>query len=219
VLARIGNRAVKTVNKPTRSCDHCKRDLTDDGCTAFGKVFHKDCFRCHGCKKKLDGKFFSKDDNAYCAKCHKANQEQCSVCQQKIVGDCVVNNNTYYHPGCMKCHVCDEPLKGSYFFFQNKPICEKDFKETQQICSVCEEVIEGTYYQLNDQIFCEKDYMAHMDKCGKCEKDIEGKVIRITGSVFHPDCFTCEVCDQSMVGMTFSTDDKNRIYCPDDYTR
>ena len=35
--------------------------------------------------------------------------------------------------------------------------------------------------------------MAHMDKCGKCDKEIEGKVIRITGSVFHPDCFTCEV--------------------------
>ena len=66
-------------------------------------------------------------------------------------------------------------------------------QETQQICSVCEEVIEGTYYQLNDQVYCEKDYMAHMDKCGKCDKEIEGKVIRITGSVFHPDCFTCEV--------------------------
>lgn len=58
---------------------------------------------------------------------------------------------------------------------------------------MCEEVIEGTYYQLNDQVFCEKDYLAHMDKCGKCDKEIEGKVIRITGSVFHPDCFTCEV--------------------------
>jgi hypothetical protein len=219
VLARIGNRAVKTVNKPARSCDHCKRDLTDDGCTAFGKVFHKECFRCHGCKKKLDGKFFSKDDNAYCAKCHKASQEQCSVCKEKIVGDCVVNNNTYYHPGCMKCHVCEEPLKNSYFFFQNKPICEKDFKETQQVCSVCEEVIEGTYYQLNDQVFCEKDYMAHMDKCGKCDKEIEGKVIRITGSVFHPDCFSCEACSTSLVGQTFSTDDKNKIYCPECYTR
>ena len=29
-------------------------------------------------------------------------QEQCCVCKQKIVGDCVVNNKTFYHPGCMK---------------------------------------------------------------------------------------------------------------------
>ena len=94
--------------------------MTEDGCTAFGKVFHKECFRCHGCKKRLDGKFYSKDDNAYCAKCFKVmsnvgphsllilsysyqnTQEQCCVCKQKIVGDCVVNNKTFYHPGCMK---------------------------------------------------------------------------------------------------------------------
>ena len=73
VLARIGNRAIKTVNKPSsksschrllssyclcyplylfpppacllsswhlfpEQCDHCKRDLTEEGCTAFGKV-------------------------------------------------------------------------------------------------------------------------------------------------------------------------------------
>ena len=83
-------------------CDHCKRDLTEEGCTAFGKVFHKECFRCHGCKKKLDGKFHSKDENAYCTKCFKSTQEQCCVCKEKIVGDCVVNNKTYYHPDCMK---------------------------------------------------------------------------------------------------------------------
>ena len=66
-------------------------------------------------------------------------------------------------------------------------------QETQQVCSVCQEVIEGTYYQLNDQVFCEKDYMGHMDKCAKCDKDIDGHAIRITGSVFHSDCFNCEV--------------------------
>lgn len=219
ILAKIGNRAVKTVNKPTRQCDHCRQPLTDDGCTAFGKVFHKECFRCTGCKKKLDGKFFSKDEKAYCAACYKANQEQCCVCKQKIVGDCVVNNNDHYHPECMKCHICDEPLKGSYFFFQNKPICEKDFKETQQSCSVCGEVIEGTYYQFNGEIFCEKDYMSNMDKCGKCDKEIGGHGIRITGAIFHPECFNCEVCGQNMEDKSFSTDGENKIYCHEDYTK
>ena len=61
------------------SCDHCGRELTEDGCTAFGKVFHKECFRCHGCKKRLDGKFFSKDEHAYCAKCHKVIELQTKV--------------------------------------------------------------------------------------------------------------------------------------------
>ena len=122
------NASTDTFFSSSESCDHCKRELTEDGCTAFGKVFHKECFRCHGCKKKLDGKFFSKDEKAYCANCHKSNQETCTVCKQKIVGDCVVNNNTYYHPECMKCYHCDDKLRGSYLFFQNKPICEKCFK-------------------------------------------------------------------------------------------
>lgn len=207
------------MNKPSKQCDHCKRDLTEEGCTAFGKVFHKECFRCHGCRKKLDGKFHAKDDQAYCAKCFKASQEQCCVCRQKIVGDCVVNNNTYYHPDCMKCHVCDEPLRHSYHFFQNKPICERDFKETQQHCSVCEEVITGTYYSLGDKIYCEKDYMTHMEKCGKCGTEIESEAVRTTGSVYHADCFKCEVCKCSLCDMTFSTDDQNRLYCPQDYTK
>ena len=40
-------------------------------------------------------------EHVHCDK-FQASQEQCCVCRQKIVGDCVVNNNTYYHPDCMK---------------------------------------------------------------------------------------------------------------------
>lgn len=139
-------------------------------------------------------------------------QEQCCVCKQKIVGDCVVNNKTFYHPGCMKvgrpqpqpqpqltwltfqCYVCEEPLRNAYLFFQNKPICEKHFKEAQGSCCVCGNVIEGTYYQLNDKIYCHEDYMAHMgDTCAKCSSSIEGEHVKITGSSFHPQCFNCEV--------------------------
>lgn len=220
ILARIGNRAIKTVNKSNKVCDHCHVELTEDGCTAFGKVYHKDCFRCHGCKKRLDGKFFSKDENAYCAKCFKSTQEQCCVCKQKIVGDCVVNNNTYYHPGCMKCHICDEPLRGSYLFFQNKPICERDFKLRQSVCFVCENPIEGTYYELDGKVYCEEHYMSHMnDTCVRCNSPIEGEHVKITGASFHPACFKCQACQKSLVGKQFSTDDKNRVYCPECYTK
>jgi len=217
VLARIGNRAIKTVTKPTRSCDHCSRELTDDGCTAFGKVFHKECFRCHGCKKKLDGKFFSKDEKAFCGACYKAGQEQCCVCKTKITGDCVVNNNTYYHPHCMRCYVCDDPLRGSYTFFQNKPICERDFKQAQTVCSVCSETIEGTYYQLNDRIYCEQCSQSK-DNCSKCGSQIDGKAVKTTGSVFHPQCFNCEVCDKSLNHKQFTLDSNNLVYCPECYT-
>jgi hypothetical protein len=28
----------------------------------------------------------------------------------------------------MKCYVCGETLRGSYFTYKNQPICEKDYK-------------------------------------------------------------------------------------------
>lgn len=219
VLAKIGNRATKTVNKPTRNCDACILPLTEDGCTAFGKVFHKECFRCKGCTKKLDGKFFTKDDSPFCSKCYKSATEQCCVCKQKIVGDCIENNKTYYHPDCMKCSVCEIKLRGSYHFFQNKPICEKDFQETQQMCSKCGEVIDGTYYSLNGNVFCQKDYNEYAESCGGCGDSISGKVIKIKGGSFHPDCFNCQVCESNLVGVPYSAGEDNKIYCPEDFTR
>jgi hypothetical protein len=42
--------------------------VTLEGCTAFGKVYHKECFKCCVCKKKIDGKFFEKNGKPYCSK-------------------------------------------------------------------------------------------------------------------------------------------------------
>ena len=50
--------------------------------------------------------FVISKQNPHCDKFPvQASQEQCCVCRQKIVGDCVVNNNTYYHPDCMKVYI------------------------------------------------------------------------------------------------------------------
>jgi len=223
ILAKIGNRQVKTVsnNKPSRNCDSCGKVLTEDGHFALGKVFHKECFKCHGCHKKLDGKFFTKDDKPFCRKCHTATTEQCTVCKQKIIGDCVVNNDTFYHPDCMRCSICDVKLRGVYHFFQNKPICDKDFKECMQNCSKCGETIEGTYYTLNDLILCEKDFKEYMETCGACHQPIAGQVIKTCGLKYgyHPECFKCKVCDMNLAGVHFSTDNQDNLYCPNDFNK
>jgi hypothetical protein len=54
------------------------------------------------------------------------------VCKQPIKGDSVESNKKFYHPDCMKCYVCGETLRGSYFTYKNQPICEKDYKVKQQ---------------------------------------------------------------------------------------
>ena len=42
--------------------------IKEDGCTAFGKVYHKECFKCCVCKRRIDGKFFQKNGKPYCEK-------------------------------------------------------------------------------------------------------------------------------------------------------
>ncbi|CEO94237.1 LIM zinc-binding domain-containing protein [Plasmodiophora brassicae] len=58
--------------------------IGDDLCTVCGKkvyavekivaesrLFHKNCFKCHGCSKRLDpGKITSHEGNVYCPPCY-----------------------------------------------------------------------------------------------------------------------------------------------------
>ena len=49
-------------------CGICMKPIKEDGCTAFGKVYHKECFKCCVCKRRIDGKFFQKNGKPYCEK-------------------------------------------------------------------------------------------------------------------------------------------------------
>ena len=51
----------------TGNCGICNKVVTDEGCTAFGKFYHKECFKCCVCKKKIAGKFFERNGKPYCA--------------------------------------------------------------------------------------------------------------------------------------------------------
>ena len=57
----------------------------------------------------------------------------CSVCNQPIKGDSVVSNNKVFHPECMKCYVCGDGLRGTYFTFEDKPICEMHYKVSSTV--------------------------------------------------------------------------------------
>jgi len=151
--------------------------------------------------------------------CHPTSQEKCCVCQQKITGDCILSNNKHYHPGCIKCHICGDPLKEQYYTFMGNPICEADYQNCKQTCAICNVEIDGTYYTVDGQVYCEKDYQEQTDACEKCGEKVIGEHVDITGAVFHPACFKCHVCEKSMVGTPFSADDNKRIYCGPCYTK
>jgi len=220
VRAKIGNRQVKTVNKTIGNCGICKKLITDEGMTAFGKFYHKDCFKCCVCKQKISGKFFERGGKPYCAKDFAKLQDECCICKQKIKGDAIELAKKHYHPECCKCQMCGETVRGKYYVHNGQPICEVDYKSRADKCSVCGEIIVGAYYNIGDKILCENDYKANCESCPRCGNEVSGtEIVRITNACFHPGCFTCVECDKKLVHESFISDDKFNIYCEEDYNR
>merc|ERR1711902_152727 len=132
------------------------------------------------------------------------------------------SNGQNYHSDCMKCSDCGVQLSGRYYSFKDQFICEEDFKKNEKNCHDCGEVIKGPYYTVNsEKVICEKDYKKQLGKCNKCRRIIDGKVLRVSeDAVYHPECFTCTVCDRSLVELKFNFDKgDNKVYCNEDYNK
>jgi hypothetical protein len=219
IQAKIGNRQTKTVEKTIGKCGMCMKPVTVEGCTAFGKVYHKECFKCCVCKRRIDGKFFQKNGKPYCEKDYAKIVEECCVCKQPIKGDCIESGTKAYHPGCLKCFVCQEILRGQYFFYEGEPICEQDYKRRAEKCSECGEPIIGTCYTFDGKNFCEEHYMAKCDNCPKCGEQVTGHMVRTNAAAFHSKCFTCVACNKDLSHDQFILDDQKNIYCTDDWAK
>lgn len=115
----------------------------------------------------------------------------CFACKHKIHGEGTgcTAMGRLFHLHCFTCHVCQSPLQG-------KP-----------------------FYALDGKPFCQADYMNTLEKCCKCTSPILDRILRATGKPYHPQCFTCVVCDLSLDGVPFTVDARNRIHCIEDFHR
>jgi len=219
IKARLGNRATKTVEKSVGKCGVCKKAVGMEGCTAFGKVYHKECFKCSSCKRKIDGKFFERGDKPFCDKCYAKITETCVECKQPIKGDCIEAGKKFYHPRCMRCFVCNDVLMGQFLIYEDQPICEKDYKLRAEKCADCGEPIIGTCYTLNNKNYCEEHYRAKCDNCPKCDQQITGHMVRTANSAFHPECFTCIGCTKDLAHAEFIMDELRQVFCSDCFAK
>ncbi|KAF3427892.1 hypothetical protein E2986_03916 [Frieseomelitta varia] len=81
-------------------------------------------------------------------------------------------------------------------------------------CFVCKVNLQGKpFYSLENKPYCEEDYLNTLEKCCVCTRPILDRILRATGKPYHPSCFTCVVCGQSLDGIPFTVDATNQIHC------
>ncbi|XP_062266458.1 LIM domain-containing protein 1 [Platichthys flesus] len=100
------------------------------------------------------------------------------------------------------------------------------FHDTCFTCSVCSKKLSGQpFYTVSGGIYCENDFLysgVHPapEVCNSCGYLImDNTVLQARGRAYHPSCFRCVVCSQSLEGQPFSVDSDRRVYCVSDYNR
>jgi len=221
-LAKLTNNRPTKVIESSKKCAGCSKPLKEDGFFALGELYHKSCFRCKFCKKRLGEKFYVKQNGPCCPDCY--NTTRCAVCSQIITEGHVTFGDTSIHTKCMKCQMCGEQVADKYLMYKDLPICEKDFRRVGHVCSVCDEVILDRVCMVEGVVMCEKDYMELISTwpCAACGKEIptDSHAALMVGDVrYHHDCLRCCICRQALDGKMVTLDKENKPYCSKCYDK
>ncbi|CAF4964410.1 unnamed protein product [Rotaria sp. Silwood1] len=155
-------------------CAKCSEPISDGRTIIYqGDEYHPDCFRCCHCNKIIrDAEFPTHNSEPCCYQCY--NQyfaSKCAKCSEPISnGRSTIFEGDEYHLDCFRCCHCDKIIKDRQFPTHNsKPCCNQ----------------------------CYNQYFA--SKCTKCFEPISnGRSIIYQGNEYHPDCFRCFRCDNTI---------------------
>ena len=103
--------------------------MFSEGCSAIGRVYHPECFKCSTCQAILGERFFTTGEEPSCEECFQnLHSPKCGICEGPVISDGVVlkdKKNDVFHSECLKCVKCSQPLDGKFFTMEGEIICEK----------------------------------------------------------------------------------------------
>ncbi|XP_076844551.1 LOW QUALITY PROTEIN: zyxin [Brachyhypopomus gauderio] len=87
-------------------------------------------------------------------------------------------------------------------------------------CVSCHRALQGMqFYDRDGSPECEDCYVNSLAICSRCGERIMDRVLKAVGQCFHAHCFRCSVCNCTLEGAPFITDDAEKPYCVPDYHR
>ena len=153
------------------------------------------CFQCYVCGEQLRGRYLTFKDKPICEKDFK-------VCIVSTIGI----PRSLQSVGHV-CIVCDKVITGEVFLLEEAYYCEKDF----QVFRI---------FHVNHKFSLTSKEISSLGSCVKCGNDIKpDDSLKVGDLLFHHACLECEICKKNMEGKSISLDNKNRVYCTEDYTR
>jgi hypothetical protein len=191
-------------------CAGCSNVILGAFFTALNRKYHTECFVCVTCCKPFDGGQYAlsppgaplDEQYAQCLTCYQQKHGRtCAACKNPVAfgEDTQHVFGRDYHLGCFTCSSCDCSLSG-------KQIVD-DGESGLLLCVPCANVKKGNI-------------------CGRCGNALAGKFMNAIGKKWHPECWTCVVCEMSLNGVKFSKTNADQPICFDcykqvgpDYTR